>query len=86
MLAASYFARRARRLRRFDVKGDIDFFDTKLGKKWKSGFENPMTNREAALILGVRENSKPEQIAAAHRKLMLLNHPDNGGSTYLLRR
>ena len=42
-----------------------------------------MSRREAALILGVRETSEESEIQAAHRKLMFLNHPDNGGSTYL---
>jgi DnaJ-class molecular chaperone len=42
-----------------------------------------MTAREASLILGVRESSEKDKILSAHRKLMVLNHPDNGGSTYL---
>jgi DnaJ-class molecular chaperone len=42
-----------------------------------------MSRREAALILGVRETAEESEIQAAHRKLMFLNHPDNGGSTYL---
>jgi DnaJ-class molecular chaperone len=42
-----------------------------------------MTRREAALILGVRESTEEKKILAAHRKLMLMNHPDNGGSTFI---
>ena len=42
-----------------------------------------MTRREAALILGVRESSSPARIKEAHRKLLILNHPDTGGSTYM---
>ena len=34
-------------------------------------------------IYGHRETADEEAIQAAHRKLMFLNHPDNGGSTYL---
>lgn len=42
-----------------------------------------MTRREAGLILGIREASEADKIMKAHRKLMFLNHPDNGGSTYM---
>lgn len=52
-------------------------------KYYEGGFEDQMTRREAALILGVRESSSPERIKAAHRKLLVLNHPDTGGSTYM---
>jgi DnaJ homolog subfamily C member 19 len=30
-----------------------------------------------------RITAKEEKIKEAHRKLMLQNHPDNGGSTYI---
>eukprot|EP00934_Nitzschia_sp_Nitz4_P004015 Nitzschia sp. Nitz4//scaffold45_size130396//65801//66460//NITZ4_003452-RA/size130396-processed-gene-0.189-mRNA-1//1//CDS//3329552407//4005//frame0 len=53
------------------------------GKYYEGGFEDTMTKREAALILGVRESSSPKRIKDAHRKLLILNHPDTGGSTYL---
>ena len=36
-----------------------------------------MTRREAQLILNVREGAPPEKIRDNHRKLMLVNHPDN---------
>ena len=52
-------------------------------KYYDGGFEDTMTKREAALILGVRESSSPARIKDAHRKLLILNHPDTGGSTYL---
>ena len=55
----------------------------KLGKYYQGGFERAMTGREAALILGVRESSTEDKILAAHRKMMISNHPDTGGSTYL---
>eukprot|EP00978_Attheya_sp_CCMP212_P049660 scaffold694102_cov59-Attheya_sp.AAC.1 len=42
-----------------------------------------MTRREAALVLGVRESSSPKRIKEAHRNLLMLNHPDTGGSTYI---
>ncbi|KAG6974204.1 hypothetical protein JG688_00003170 [Phytophthora aleatoria] len=46
-------------------------------------FEEKMTRREAALILGVRESASEQRIRNAHRKLLILNHPDTGGSTFL---
>ena len=45
---------------------------------YKGGFEMPMTRREAQLILNVREGADGNTIKAAHRKLMVLNHPDGG--------
>ena len=42
-----------------------------------------MTRKEAALILGVRESSAAKRIKEAHRKLLILNHPDTGGSTFI---
>ena len=46
-------------------------------------FESPMTKREASLILGVRESTVEDKVVSAHKRLMLLNHPDFGGSTFL---
>ena len=45
---------------------------------YKGGFANVMTRREAQLILNVREGAPAEKIRDNHRKLMLINHPDNG--------
>ena len=48
-----------------------------------AGFEATMSRREAAQILGIRETSTKQQIKEAHRKIMLLNHPDRGGSPFV---
>ncbi len=55
----------------------------KIGKSYKGGFDQKMTKREATLILGIREKATKTEIRESHRKLMMLNHPDSGGSTYL---
>jgi DnaJ family protein C protein 19 len=54
-----------------------------VGKLYKGGFDAKMSKREAALILAIRESSTKKEIREAHRRLMMLNHPDSGGSTYL---
>lgn len=30
-----------------------------------------------------RESANPQRIKEAHRRILMLNHPDTGGSTYL---
>lgn len=52
-------------------------------KYYKGGFEPVMTRREASLILGVSPNSNTDKIKLAHKRIMLLNHPDKGGSPYM---
>jgi DnaJ family protein C protein 19 len=42
-----------------------------------------MSRREAALILSIRESSTRTEVKDSHKRLMMLNHPDAGGSTYL---
>ena len=50
---------------------------------YKGGFLPEMTRREAALILGLREGAQGARIRDAHRRIMIANHPDAGGSSYL---
>ncbi|KAG9446822.1 hypothetical protein H6P81_012950 [Aristolochia fimbriata] len=55
----------------------------RMRRFYPGGFEREMTRREAALILGVREHAVMEKIKEAHRRVMVANHPDSGGSHYL---
>lgn len=49
-----------------------------IGKYYKGGFETHMSKREAYLILGLGPRASEEEVKTAHKKLMLLNHPDSG--------
>lgn len=42
-----------------------------------------MTRSEAPKILGLQEGASADDIHAAHRRLMMQNHPDRGGTDYL---
>ncbi|CAL1374339.1 unnamed protein product [Linum trigynum] len=55
----------------------------KTRRFYDGGFQPKMTRREAALILGLRESATPDKVKEAHRKVMVANHPDAGGSDYL---
>ncbi|KAM4689190.1 mitochondrial import inner membrane translocase subunit TIM14 [Discoglossus pictus] len=54
-----------------------------FGGYYRGGFEPKMTKREATLVLGVSPTANKTKIREAHRRIMLLNHPDKGGSPYL---
>mmetsp|Transcript_10077 Transcript_10077/g.34810 ORF Transcript_10077/g.34810 Transcript_10077/m.34810 type:complete len:81 (+) Transcript_10077:318-560(+) len=55
----------------------------RIRKHYEGGFQQSMTRREAALILGIRESSPLDRVKATHKKLMIANHPDSGGSDYV---
>ncbi|XP_012086854.1 mitochondrial import inner membrane translocase subunit TIM14-1 [Jatropha curcas] len=55
----------------------------RLRRFYEGGFQPVMTKREAALILGVRESTPTDKVKEAHRRVMVANHPDAGGSHYL---
>jgi DnaJ-domain-containing protein 1 len=42
-----------------------------------------MSRSEALEVLGLREGATSNDIRAAHRRLIVQNHPDHGGSDYL---
>ncbi|KAG7331151.1 hypothetical protein KOW79_005120 [Hemibagrus wyckioides] len=59
------------------------FPSTAFSAYYKGGFEQKMTKREASLILGISPTTTKTKVREAHRRIMVLNHPDKGGSPYL---
>ncbi|KAK1682087.1 hypothetical protein QYE76_042935 [Lolium multiflorum] len=55
----------------------------RMRKFYEGGFQPSMNRKEAGLILGVRESANAEKVKEAHKKVMVANHPDAGGSHYL---
>ncbi|TXT11797.1 uncharacterized protein COLE_02207 [Cutaneotrichosporon oleaginosum] len=52
--------------------------------KWiKGGFKAKMDRSEAMQILALRDPLTANKLKDAHRRLMLANHPDRGGSPLL---
>ncbi|KAF8638341.1 hypothetical protein AX17_002361 [Amanita inopinata Kibby_2008] len=50
----------------------------------KGGFKAKMDRKEAIAVLGLKDGPKlRNQLKDAHRQIMLVNHPDRGGSPYL---
>jgi DnaJ family protein C protein 19 len=45
-----------------------------------------MTRAEAYEVLGLKPGADPEEVHAAHRRLMRMAHPDTGGSDWLASR
>ena len=71
------------------------YFDRRI-PGWREDFEadaatgsrrapqtGPMTDEEAYQILGLAPGADESEIRAAHRRLMMKVHPDQGGSTFL---
>lgn len=54
-----------------------------FSKYYRGGFDAKMSRREASLILGVSPSASQAKIKEAHKRIMLLNHPDRGGSPYI---
>lgn len=59
---------------------------TKAGPKgfYTGGFGDKMSKKEALQILNLRESTLTKaKLKDVHRKIMLANHPDRGGSPYI---
>ena len=67
--------------------GDFDWREQLERKRTSSSFARStrtgMSREEALKVLGLKEGAGEEEIRAAHRKLMMQNHPDRGGTDYI---
>jgi curved DNA-binding protein CbpA len=45
-----------------------------------------MSRAEALKLLGLEPGATRDEISAAHKRLILQNHPDKGGTSYLAAR
>lgn len=53
-------------------------------KYFKGGFDSKMNTKEALMILNLNESTlSRKRLKEVHRRIMLANHPDKGGSPYL---
>jgi hypothetical protein len=65
------------------------YLDRRFGPDWRTSPEfaapasSGMTREEAYAVLGLGAGVSQDEIRAAHRRLILQNHPDKGGSDYL---
>jgi hypothetical protein len=69
------------------------YLDRRLGPDWRnvgpappSGSRSGMSREEALAVLGLDEGATPDQVRAAHRRLIQRMHPDVGGSADLAAR
>ena len=64
------------------------YLDRRFGSDWRTSSEftsrsDKMTRGEAYAVLGLSPGASKDEIHAAHHRLILQNHPDHGGSSYL---
>lgn len=53
------------------------------GNPGSGNYAGLMTAKQAYKVLGLSLSASRQEIIEAHRKLMLKNHPDRGGSSYI---
>lgn len=70
------------------------YLDRTFGTEWRASTQEEqsprsdqprtgMSRSEALKVLGLQEGANDDDIRAAHRRLMLQNHPDKGGTDYI---
>jgi hypothetical protein len=73
------------------------YLDRRLGAEWRlkqqeqpKSDEKPRSRRDSAMsrdeaysVLGLKPGASEDEVRAAHKKLMMQNHPDKGGTDYL---
>ncbi|KAF7993016.1 hypothetical protein HCN44_005797 [Aphidius gifuensis] len=67
----------------FQGLSQLDAASIANNRYYKGGFEQPMTKREASLILSVSPAANKSKINDQFKKLMFANHPDRGGSPFI---
>ncbi|PIK40883.1 putative mitochondrial import inner membrane translocase subunit TIM14 isoform X1 [Apostichopus japonicus] len=83
LAGAAYLARMALRAGKLVEQNAHKITTPSFSSYYKGGFEPKMTKREASLILGVSPSASKSKVRDAHRRIMILNHPDKGGSPYM---
>ncbi|XP_055342043.1 mitochondrial import inner membrane translocase subunit TIM14-like [Paramacrobiotus metropolitanus] len=82
-LAGRYLMRYGKPImQKLELPSSVSAFGA-TSRYYKGGFEPKMDKREASLILGVSPSASKVKIKDAHKRIMVLNHPDKGGSPYL---
>ncbi|MDB5371958.1 MAG: hypothetical protein JWP04_600 [Belnapia sp.] len=60
--------------------------DWRVATPFGAPADGPMTHSEALAVLGLEDGAAPDEVRAAHRRLMRSAHPDHGGSDWLAAR